>query len=96
LINLSPTVFPYAVVLGELAVGIGLTFGFLTPISAVVAIFMNLNYLVTAGVKPKDISVNPCFRVEQGQNIAMIAVELLIFAAGAWSVWSIDALLGVF
>lgn len=96
LINLNPAVFPYIVVGGELAVGLGLLVGFLTPIAALAAIFMNLNYLVTAGVKPADISINNCFRVEQGQNIAMIAAELVIFAAGGWAVWSLDAALGLF
>jgi thiosulfate dehydrogenase [quinone] large subunit len=102
LINISPTYFPYLVVLGELAVGIGLTLGLLTPVSALIAIFLNLNYLVTAGVKPTDYdekrfgSVNACFRVEQGQNIVMIAAELVILAAGAWAVWSLDSVLGFF
>ena len=96
LINLNPTVFPYLVVLGELAVGLGLTFGFLTPIAALVGLFMNLNYLVTAGVKPDDISINSCFRVEQGQNWTMIVAEVVIFATGAGAVWSIDSLLGLF
>ena len=96
IINASPIVFPYLIVLGELAVGIGLTLGFLTPLAAIGAIFLNLNYLLTAGVKPKDISVNNCFRVEQGQNIVMIGAELLFIGAGAWSAWSLDAALGLF
>lgn len=88
--------FPYLVVLGELAVGLGLTFGFLTPISALVAIFLNFSYLVMAGVKLKDPSINPCFRVEQGQNWTMIVAEVVIFAVGAGAVWSVDSALGWF
>jgi thiosulfate dehydrogenase [quinone] large subunit len=88
--------FPYLVILGELAVGVGLTLGFLTPISALVAIFLNLNYLVMAGVKLKDPSINPCFRVEQGQNWTMIVAEVVIFAVGAGAVWSVDSALGLF
>lgn len=95
LINANPTVFPYLVVAGEAAVGIGLTLGFLTPIAAAVGFFLNLNYLLTAGVKPKDTSVNECFQCEQGQNITMMAAELVIFAAGAWAVWSIDNALNI-
>lgn len=88
--------FPYLVVLGEFAVGVGLTFGFLTPISALVGIFLNLNYLLLAGVKLKDPDLNPCFRVEQGQNWTMILAELVILAVGAGAVWSVDSLLGMF
>jgi hypothetical protein len=60
------------------------------------AIFLNLNYLAIAGAKPKDIQVNPCFRVEQGQNIAMIAATLVIFAAAGWTELSVDSALGWF
>jgi thiosulfate dehydrogenase [quinone] large subunit len=87
--------FPYLVVLGEAAVGVGLTLGFLTPVSALVGIFMNLNYLALAGVKPADLSVNPGYQCEQGQNLMMIAAEVVLFAMGAGSVWSLDRLLGL-
>jgi thiosulfate dehydrogenase [quinone] large subunit len=88
--------FPYLVLFGELAVGVGLTFGLLTPVSALVAIFLNINYILLAGVKLRDESINPCFRVEQGQNWSMIVAELVIIAVGAGAVWSLDNLLGVF
>ncbi len=96
IINFQPAVFPYLIVIGELAVGIGLTFGLLTPIAALVALLLNVNYLVVAGVKPRDFSVNNCFRVEQGQNWVMIIAEIVIFATGAWSVWSLDRAFGLF
>ena len=89
--------FPYFQLFGEFAVGVGLTLGLFTPVSALVGIFMNLNFLLMAGVEPtggKDI--NPCFRVEQGQNITMILAQIVIFAAGGWAVWSLDGLLGLF
>ncbi len=88
--------FPYLVLAGELAVGIGLTFGFLTPVAAIVAILLNLNYLSMAGVRPKDLSVNKAYQCEQGQNLMMLASEVVIFMMAAWSVWSIDSLLGLF
>ncbi len=89
--------FPYFQLFGEFAVGVGLTLGFLTPVSALVGIFMNLNFAAMAGVRPrKDPSVNPCFRVEQGQNLAMILAQLLILMAGGWGVWSLDGALGLF
>ncbi len=87
--------FPYLVLAGELATGIGLTLGFLTPIAALVAIFMNLNYLALAGVRPKDKSVNPAYQCEQGQNINMLLAEVIIFVLAAGSVWSVDSLLGL-
>jgi thiosulfate dehydrogenase [quinone] large subunit len=87
--------FPYLVVFGEAAVGIGLTLGLFTPIALIVGIFMNLNYLLLAGVKPRDRSVNPAYQCEQGQNINMIAAEIVLFFLGAWSTWSIDSLLGL-
>ncbi len=88
--------FPYFNLAGELAVGIGLTFGFLTPISALVALFLNLNYLSLAGVRPKDISVNKAYQCEQGQNLMMIGSTVVVAITGAWSVWSVDSLLGWF
>ena len=88
--------FPYFNLAGELAVGIGLTFGFLTPVSALVGIFLNLNYLSLAGVRPKQREVNPGYQCEQGQNLMMIASELVVFALGAGAVWSLDRLLGLF
>jgi thiosulfate dehydrogenase [quinone] large subunit len=96
IINFQPTVFPYLIVLGELAVGVGLTLGFLTPLSALVALLLNFNYITVSGVKPKDIAVNNCFRVDQGQNFVMIVAEIVIFFAGAGAVWSLDNLLGIF
>ena len=88
--------FPYLVIAGEAATGIGLTLGFLTPISALVGIFMNLNYLALAGVKPKDRSVNPAYQCEQGQNFMMIAAEVILIVLASGAVWSLDSLLGIF
>ena len=96
MLNATASWFPYFQVFGELAAGVGLTLGFLTPVSALVAIFMNLNFIALAGVKPKTIDVNPCFRVEQGQNWTMIVGELVVLATGAGAVWSLDRALGLF
>jgi thiosulfate dehydrogenase [quinone] large subunit len=96
LVGSSPTVFPYLILAAELAVGIGLVFGFLTPISLLVAIFLNLNYISLAGVKPKDIFVNAAYQCEQGQNYTMIISEITLLATISWAVWSIDSLLGWF
>jgi thiosulfate dehydrogenase [quinone] large subunit len=95
LIEPNRTWFPYLVLAGELAVGVGLSFGLLTPIAALVGIFLNLNYLLLAGVKPRDRSVNPAYQCEQGQNLMMMASELVIFMLGAGAVWSLDAILAL-
>lgn len=94
---LSPNAiwFPYLMLAGEAAVGIGLTLGFLTPLSALVAVFLNLNYLALAGVRPKRLEVNPGYQCEQGQNLMMITSEVLVIALGAGTVWSLDRLLGL-
>lgn len=90
--------FPYLVLVGELAVGIGLTFGILTPLSLIVGIFLNLNYITLAGVKPKDISINKAYQCEQGQNWNMLIPEIALLAMVTVSgcTWSIDAALGLF
>lgn len=90
--------FPYLILFGELAVGIGLIFGFLTPVSIVVAIFLNLNYLSLAGVKPKDITVNKAYQCEQGQNWNMLVAEVVLFFmfTTAGCTWSVDSALGLF
>lgn len=89
--------FPQFTVLGEFAVGLGLTLGFLTPISLIVGIFLNLNYTFLAGVRPtKDINVNKGYKVEQGQNWNMLVPEIVLLLTGAWTTWSLDAVLGWF
>ena len=88
--------FPYLIVLGEFSAGIGLTFGLLTPISALASIFMNVNYLALAGVKPKDVSVHPTYEVEQGQNLMMLVIGVVVFVMGSGCTWSLDAIFGLF
>jgi thiosulfate dehydrogenase [quinone] large subunit len=90
--------FPYLILLGEFAVGVGMIFGFLTPVSVAVAIFLNLNYLALAGVKPKDISINKAYQCEQGQNWTMLVAEVVLFftTAAAGCTWSVDRTLRLF
>lgn len=88
--------FPYLIVLGELAVAIGLIFGLFTPLALLVAILLNLNYFFLAGFPPKDSSVNPAYQCEQGQNWNMLLPEAVLLFTGAWTTWSIDAALGLF
>lgn len=90
--------FPYLILAGELAVGIGMVSGFLTPISLVAAIFLNLNYISLAGVRPKNIEVNRAYQCEQGQNWNMIVAQVVLFflVNSAGCTWSVDGLLGLF
>jgi thiosulfate dehydrogenase [quinone] large subunit len=90
--------FPYLILAGELSVAIGMIFGLLTPIALVVGIFLNLQYLLLAGAKPRDRSVNPAYQCEQGQNWAMIMAEVVLFFTftATAGVWSLDSLLGIF
>jgi thiosulfate dehydrogenase [quinone] large subunit len=90
--------FPYLILLAEFSVGVGLIVGFLTPISLLVALFLNLNYLALAGVKPKERSVNAAYQCEQGQNWTMIVAELVLFAllSASGCTWSLDRILGMF
>jgi thiosulfate dehydrogenase [quinone] large subunit len=96
LVEANASWFPYLILAGELAVAIGMILGFLTPISLLVALLLNLNYISLAGVKPKDISVNAAWQCEQGQNWTMIISQVTLLATISWSVWSLDSLLGIF
>ncbi len=76
----------YLVVFGELAIGIGLTLGFLTPVAAVAGLVLNVVYFV---LMIKDWA-------EQGQNSMMALIEVVILGTAAWQAWSLDAALGLF
>ena len=98
LVEPNATWFPYLILLGEIAVAIGMILGFLTPLSLMVAIFLNLNYLALAGVKPKDRSVNAAYQCEQGQNWTMLLSQVVLLATIPLSgcTWSVDHMLGIF
>ncbi len=74
----------WLVVSGEFCVGVSLTLGLLTPAGLVVGLFLNLNYLVLAGLKDQG---------EQGQNLMMILGEVVLLATGAGMTWGFDAAL---
>lgn len=76
-------IFALLVVAGEVAVGSGLTLGLLTPLSAVVGIFLNLNYLLATGAGN---------HAEQAQNGAMVLIQLAVLATGAGRTAGLDGL----
>jgi thiosulfate dehydrogenase (quinone) large subunit len=78
----SRLVASWLVVLGEASVGLSLTFGFLTPLGAIVGLFLNANYLLLAGLRDQG---------EQGQNLMMILSEIVILATHAGMTWSLDS-----
>lgn len=74
----------WLVVGAESSVGLSLTLGLLTPAGALVGLFLNLNYLLLAGLKDQG---------EQGQNLMMLLSEIVIFAMHAGTTWGLDRLL---
>lgn len=74
----------WMVVLGELVAGVSITFGLLTFGGLILAAFLNLNYLLLAGLKDQG---------EQGQNLMMILIAVVLFASGAGEVWGVDAVI---
>jgi thiosulfate dehydrogenase [quinone] large subunit len=76
----------YIVVFAELALGLGLILGFLTPIAAIASIVLNLLYFV--------LMINDW--AEQGQNLMMILAAVVVLGTHGWDVWSVDHLLHLF
>jgi len=81
-----PKAMAYVVVFGELAIGLGLIFGVLTPIAAIAGILLNLMYFV---LMISDWA-------EQGQNFMMILASVVVLGTHAWHTWSIGHWLGFF
>ncbi|MFJ2771302.1 DoxX family membrane protein [Streptomyces sp. NPDC087300] len=81
-----PQVMAYVVAYAELALGLGLIFGFLTPIALVAGLLLNLIYLV---LMIHDVA-------EQGQNLMMALISAVALFAASWQAWSVDAALGIF
>jgi thiosulfate dehydrogenase (quinone) large subunit len=81
-----PKQMAYIVVFSELLIGLGLVFGFLTPIAAVGGLLLNTMYLV---MMIDDWA-------EQGQNSMMILISIVVLGTHAWQHWSIDNAIGLF
>ncbi|WP_329316810.1 DoxX family protein [Streptomyces sp. NBC_01262] len=81
-----PKAMAYVVVYAELALGLGLTVGLLTPIALVAALLLNLLYLV--------LMIHDW--AEQGQNAMMALISLVGLFAMSWQTWSLDAAFGIF
>ncbi len=81
-----PKVMAYVVVFSELALGLGLVLGFLTPIAALASVLLNLTYFV--------LMIHDW--AEQGQNSMMILIGVVILGTHAWDEWSLDSAIGWF
>jgi thiosulfate dehydrogenase (quinone) large subunit len=81
-----PKAMAYVVVFGELAIGLGLTLGVLTPIAAVAGLLLNLVYFV--------LMIHDW--AEQGQNLMMAVIEVVILGTHAWQRWSLGHAVGLF
>ncbi|MFE6666621.1 DoxX family protein [Streptomyces sp. NPDC057697] len=81
-----PKVMAHVVVYAELALGLGLVTGFLTPVALVAGLLLNLLYLV--------LMIHDW--AEQGQNAMMALISLVALFAMAWQTWSLDAAIGLF
>ncbi len=76
----------YLVVFGELAIGLGLTLGLLTPLAAAAGLVLNIAYFV---LMIEDWA-------EQGQNSMMALIQVVVLGTAAWQAWSLDSALGLF
>ncbi|MGE7389615.1 DoxX family membrane protein [Streptomyces sp. NPDC004126] len=81
-----PRLMAYVVVYAELALGLGLVLGFLTPVALVGGLLLNLLYLV--------LMIHDW--AEQGQNSMMALISLVALGAMSWQTWSLDATIGLF
>jgi len=81
-----PKAMAYLVVNAELAVGLGLVTGFLTPIALAGGLLLNVLYLV--------LMIHDW--AEQGQNAMMALISLVALFAMAWQTWSFDNAIGLF
>ena len=86
LVEKRPIFFGRIIVLSELALGLGLVAGFLTPVALAGSAILCTLYLV---LMIRDWG-------EQGQNLMMIAIAVGCIGARAWEIWSLDSLLGLF
>ncbi|WP_327296215.1 MULTISPECIES: DoxX family protein [unclassified Streptomyces] len=81
-----PRTMAYVVAYAELALGLGLIAGLLTPVALVAGLALSLIYLV---LMIHDVS-------EQGQNLMMALISAVGLLGMCWQAWSLDAALGLF
>ena len=75
----------HLVVWGELAIGLGLVTGVLTPIAAIASLLLSLTYFV--------LMIHDW--AEQGQNYMMALVAVVILGTHAWTTWGLGQAVGL-
>lgn len=81
-----PRAMAYVVVYAELALGLGLITGFLTPIALAGGFLLNALYFT---LMIHDVA-------EQGQNSMMALMSVVGLFGMSWQTWSLDSALGLF
>ncbi|MFJ4081245.1 DoxX family protein [Streptomyces iakyrus] len=81
-----PRVMAYVVVYAELALGLGLITGFLTPVALAGGLLLNALYFT---LMIHDVA-------EQGQNAMMALMSVVALFGMSWQTWSLDSALGLF
>ncbi|KUL36545.1 DoxX family membrane protein [Streptomyces regalis] len=81
-----PRTMAYVVLYAELALGLGLVLGFLTPIALVGGLLLNGLYFA--------LMIHDW--AEQGQNSMMALISLVALGGMSWQSWSVDSALGLF
>ncbi|MGO4752623.1 DoxX family protein [Streptomyces sp. 2MCAF27] len=81
-----PKLMAYVVLYAELAIGLGLVLGFLTPIALVGGALLNLLYFV--------LMIHDW--AEQGQNSMMVLMSLVALLGMSWQTWALDEAWGLF
>ncbi|MFE7167059.1 DoxX family protein [Streptomyces sp. NPDC057616] len=81
-----PRTMAYVVVYAELAIGLGLVAGFLTPVALVGGLLLNVLYFT---LMIHEVA-------EQGQNSMMALMSVVALFAMSWQSWSLDSALGLF
>ncbi|MFJ8991545.1 DoxX family protein [Streptomyces sp. NPDC102279] len=81
-----PRTMAYVVVYAELALGLGLVAGLLTPVALIAGLFLNLLYFT--------LMIHDW--AEQGQNAMMALISVVALFGMAWQTWSLDDALGLF
>jgi thiosulfate dehydrogenase [quinone] large subunit len=81
-----PRTMAYVVLYAELALGLGLVLGFMTPIALVGGLLLNGLYFA--------LMIHDW--AEQGQNSMMALISLVALFGMSWQSWSVDSALGLF
>jgi len=81
-----PKAMAYIVVFSELAIGLGVTLGLLTPVALAGGLVLNVLYFV--------LMINDW--AEQGQNSMMALISVVCIVAQANQAWSLDHVLHLF